>query len=328
MISNTNSTLIDLNNYAFIYCVMNIKNLFFTILPLICLFFKIFNFSLYCIEDREKINILYNKIKKDWCLNYDEDKTPWGVIINKGWIPKYICITREYKYDPIYIFTTEKQFEKMVVAEKKHGIINLEKIKTNNKVEKREKIKKIKYLTKRGWYGNIHFRSRDVDINNNNFTKKQEKLYENIMDFYNENNYAKIFISGNIGTGKTYFSYLFAKYLKCYFCDSFDPTEPSSTMDNIYSSVEHKYNEPLIILIDEVDIILNKITQKEPLHHKKYPIMIKNKIDWNSFLDKVEYGLYKNLIIILCSNMTKKEIDDKYDKSFLREGRINIYSEF
>ena len=73
---------------------------------------------------------------------------------------------------------------------------------------------------------------------------------------------------------------------------------------------------------------LNFATKKEPLHHKKYPIMIKNKIDWNSFLDKIEYGLYKNLILILCSNMTKKEIDHKYDESFLRDGRINIYSEF
>ena len=318
----------NLDYYAYLYFIMNIKGLIISILPFLCFFFKFFNYNIYCIEDKEKINILYNKIKNDWCMNYDEDKTPWGIVIHKSFFPKYICSIREYKYDPIYLFTYEKKFEKMIVAEKKNGTINLEKIKTNNKVEKREKIKKIKYLMKKGWYGNIHFRSRDVDIRNNNFTKKQEKLYEDIMNFYNENNYAKIFISGDIGTGKTYFSYLFAKYLKCHLCDSFDPTEPSSSIDNVYSSVDHKYNEPLIILIDEVDIILNKITQKEPLHHEKYPIMIKNKIDWNSFLDKVEYGLYKNLIIILCSNMTKKEIDNKYDESFLRKGRINIYSKF
>lgn len=324
----TNNTTFNMNSYAYLYCLMNIKHLFITIVPLLCLFFKIFNFSLYCIEDREKINIIYNKIKKDLCLNYDEDKIPWGIIINRNFIPKYICITKEYKYDPIYIFTYEKKYDSLIKTDKKGGTINLEKIKTNNKIEKSEKIKQIKYLTKRGWYGNIHFRSRDVNINNDNFNKIQEKLYENIMTFYNKNNYAKIFISGEIGKGKTYFSYILAKYLKCYLCDGFDPTEPSASLDNVYSSVEHKYNEPLIILIDEVDIILNKITQKEPLHHKKYPIMIKNKIDWNSFLDKIEYGLYKNLILILCSNMTRDEIDKKYDKSFLRDGRINIYSKF
>lgn len=323
-----NNTTINMDYYAYIYCLMNIKNLFFAFLPLICVFFKIFDFSLYCIEDRDKINIINIKIKKDLCLNYDDDKKPWGAILHRNIFPKYLCFTKEYKYDPIYIFTYEKMFEQLLKSDKKHGTINLEKIKNNNKIEKSEKIKQIKYLMKRGWYGNIHFRPRDVDINNNNFNKTQEKLYENIMKFYNKNNYAKIFISGEIGKGKTYFSYLLAKYLKCFLCDGFDPTEPSSTLENVYSSVDHKYNEPLIVLIDEVDIILNKITQTEPLYHKKYPIMIKNKIDWNSFLDRIEYGLYKNLILILCSNKTKEEIDNTYDKSFLRDGRINIYATF
>ena len=324
----TNKTSINIDMYAYIYCIMNIKTLFYTIIPIICLFFKIFGFNLYCIEEKEKINILNNKIKNDLSLNYDDDKKPWGLIINYSLIPKYICYTKEYKYDPIFVFTYEKKFDYLIKCKKKHGVINLEKIKNNNKIEKSEKIKKIKYLHKVGWYGHISYRIRNIEINNNNFNKKQNNLYEDIMNFYNKNNYAKVFISGDIGKGKTYFSYLLAKYLNCYLCDSFNPTEPSSTLDNIYSSADHKYNEPLIILIDEVDIILNKITQSEPLNHKKFPIMIKNKIDWNSFLDRIEYGLYKNLILILCSNKTKEEIDKTYDKSFIRSGRINIYATF
>ena len=323
-----NKTSINMDTYAYLYCIINIKNLFYTTLPLICLFFKIFNFNLYCIVEKEKINILNNKLMNDWCLNYDDDKKPWGLIINRMFIPKYICYTKEYKYDPIFLFTYEKQFDYLIKSKKKHGVINLEKIKNNNKIEKSEKIKKIKYLHKGGWFGHINYRARNVEIKNNNFNNIQNKLYEDIMNFYNKNNYAKVFISGDIGKGKTYFSYLLAKYLNCYLCDSFDPTEPSSTLDNLYTSVNHKYNEPLIILIDEVDIILNKITQSEPLHHKKFPIMIKNKIDWNCFLDRIEYGLYKNIILILCSNMTKEDIENKYDKSFIREGRINIFSNF
>lgn len=323
-----NNTSLNIESYAFLYCLMNVKKIILTFLPVLCLFLKVFNFNLYWVEDKEKINIVMNKIKNDLCINYDEENTPWGTILNYSFLPKYICFKKEYKYEPIYIFTYEEKFKSLIKSNIKRGKINLQKIKTNNKIEKAEKIKKIKYLIKRGWYGAISFRPRQVDIKNNSFNKKQEKLYENIMSFYNKNNYAKIFISGDIGKGKTYFSYLLAKYLKCYLCDSFDPTEPSSSLDNIYSCVEHKYNEPLILLIDEVDIILNKITQKEPIYHKKFPIMIKNKIDWNSFLDRIEYGLYKNLILILCSNKTKEEIDTTYDKSFLREGRINIYCEF
>lgn len=319
---------INIDTYAYLYCIMNSKNLFYTVLPLICIFFKIFDFNLYCVEEKEKKNMLNNKIEKDLCLKYNDDKKPWGFIINRAVIPKYICYRNEHKYDPIYIFTYEKNFDILTESKKKKGIIDLEIVKTSNKKQKNEKCKKIKYLHKTGWYGNIHFCSRDVDIKNDNFNETQKNLYENIMNFYNENNYVKVFISGNIGEGKTYFSYLLAKYLNCFLCDSFDPTEPSSTLDNVYSSVDHKYNKPLIILIDEVDIIFSKITDSEPLYHKKYPIMIKNKIDWNSFLDKIEYGLYKNIILILCSNNTKQEMDNKYDKSFLRTGRINIFSQF
>ena len=328
---NMKSNSTNINNltiFAYMYFLLRIKDIFLTLIPFICLLLKIFNFNMYFVETREKINIIYNKVSNDFALKYDEDKKPKGIILHKSFIPKYICFTNEYKYDGIYIFTCDKVFQDLIKDKKKYGIINLEKIKKSNKIEKIKKHKKIKYLMKRGFYGNIHFRDREVEINNDSFNIIQENLYQNIMNFYNKNNFAKIFISGNIGKGKTYFSYLLAKYLNCYLCDSFNPTEPSSTLDNLYTSVDHSYKEPLIILIDEVDIIFKKITQKEPIFHKKFPIMIKNKIDWNNFLDKIQYGLYKNIILILCSNMEKEEIDKKYDKSFLREGRINIFSKF
>ena len=77
-------------------------------------------------------------------------------------------------------------------------------------------------------------------------------------------------------------------------------------MDNVYSSVDHKYNEPLIVLIDEVDIILNKITQTEPLYHKKYPIMIKNKIREKKFILFVLILLVSLLLFILEKNWNRK----------------------
>ena len=336
MIFNNQTNITRSGNYqndyikisTYIYLITNLKTVFYIFLPLILLISKFINYTIFCIEDRDKINIIYSKIKNDFALKYDEDYVPHGLVINKKLFPKYILFNGMYKYDPIYIFITRDNLDIILKDNKKSGIINLKKIKNNNKKNKKKETKEIKYLMKRGWYGNIHFRTRDILIKNNSFNWKQEILYENIMKFYNKNNYSKIFISGDIGKGKTYFSYLLAKYLNCFLCDTFDPTEPSCTLDNIYTSIDHSYKKPLILLIDEIDIIFEKITKQEPLHHKKFSIMIKNKIDWNNFLDKIEFGLYKNLILIICSNMTKEEIAKKYDKSFLRKGRINVFSTF
>ena len=45
-------------------------------------------------------------------------------------------------------------------------------------------------------------------------------------------------------------------------------------------------------------------------------------MDWNKMLDKINYGLYPNLILILTSNVHLEEINKK-DGSLLRENRIH-----
>ena len=56
-------------------------------------------------------------------------------------------------------------------------------------------------------------------------------------------------------------------------------------------------------------------------------ILVRDKMTWNSFIDKIDYGLYPNLIVIFTSNQNKKYIDS-LDKSYIREGRINILRNF
>ena len=60
--------------------------------------------------------------------------------------------------------------------------------------------------------------------------------------------------------------------------------------------------------------------------HKKYLISVKDKTTWNKFLDKFEYGLYPYVILILCSNNSIDKMN-QLDKSYLRNGRINIFHE-
>ena len=136
---NMKSNSTNINNltiFAYMYFLLRIKDIFLTLIPFICLLLKIFNFNMYFVETREKINIIYNKVSNDFALKYDEDKKPKGIILHKSFIPKYICFTNEYKYDGIYIFTCDKVFQDLIKDKKKYGIINLEKIKKSNKIEK------------------------------------------------------------------------------------------------------------------------------------------------------------------------------------------------
>ena len=115
------------------------------------------------------------------------------------------------------------------------------------------------------------------------------------MKFYNQNKFAKILISGSVGTGKSYFSYILARKLDCYLCDCFDPTEPSESLSNVYTSKKLSGDEPLIILIDEIDIIIKNIHHGKIQKHKNYPILTRDKMTWNSFLDKIDYCLAKTI---------------------------------
>ena len=109
-------------------------------------------------------------------------------------------------------------------------------------------------------------------------------------------------------------------------CDTYNPAEPSNIFDSFYSSVNPTKSKPLVILLDEIDVIISRIHNNEILLHEKYTTQIYNKVTWNLFFDKLNMGLYPNVIVILCSNMSPTDID-KMDKCYLRKNRIHIISE-
>ena len=85
---------------------------------------------------------------------------------------------------------------------------------------------------------------------------------------------------------------------------------------------------PLIILLDEVDIMVTKLHNGEiKLPHAPIPIEFKNKTEWDKFFDKFNQGIRKNVIIIMTSNK-KLSYFDEMDSSYMRDGRIDIKYEF
>ena len=79
-------------------------------------------------------------------------------------------------------------------------------------------------------------------------------------------------------------------------------------------------DEPIVIVLEEVDTLLTSIHGQEIIKHPEIPISVYNKSSWSSFLDDMIF--YKHIIILLTSN-TPKETIDNLDDSYLRKGRVH-----
>lgn len=95
---------------------------------------------------------------------------------------------------------------------------------------------------------------------------------------------------------------LLAKKLNASIVRSFNPTEPNDNIDNLYSEVNPCEEKPLIIVLDEFDIILKQIHVGVE-SHKYMPIQVKDKSSWNIFLDNISLGIYPHIILLLTSKM-------------------------
>ena len=137
---------------------------------------------------------------------------------------------------------------------------------------------------------------------------------------YAKNNYCITFINGIPGIGKSFIPILLANELNCTYCNDWNPTDPSDDLSILYNSILPSKEEPLILVLEEIDIILTNI-HKGILSHKNIPIPVHNKITWNNLLDKINLGLYPYLLLFLISNKSISDISS-LDKSYLRDGRI------
>ena len=117
--------------------------------------------------------------------------------------------------------------------------------------------------------------------------------------------------------------YILAKELGGSLCDTFTPSKPGSYFEDLYTRVSPTTNKPFILLLDEVDIMLQQIHNQTIVQHKNISTQIHDKTTWNRFFDNIQRGMYPHLIVILCSNINKTEIDKKYNACYLRKGRID-----
>lgn len=260
-------------------------------------------------------------------------------------LPRYIIYKTDHDHT-LYVYTTRWYMDNVLLAQennRKTSNIDLKPsfvktIENGTDHERPHKEKdeegssgfsldgshQVNYLCRGGDSHYVRYRTRKMKIIKYRFTPTQVNLYEKCIKYYNKHNSAVVFVEGPIGTGKTCFAYLLANELKASFVDSFNPTETSDTFDNLYTAAQHSDVHPLVILLDEVDVLLRNIMNEIP-SHKHCLTQIRNKTHWNAFLDKIQMGCYPNVILIMCSNITRRDIDQQMDPSLLRDGRVNLH---
>lgn len=177
-----------------------------------------------------------------------------------------------------------------------------------------------------GTYSYLYYMKRkltykcDFEVNN-----KQNDIITTVIEKYTKSGTSVCLISGESGTGKSTVGYLLAEKMNGSLCQTYSPTTPGDYLNSLYSMVEPTKENPLIVLIDEVDIIFNKITQDSFVQHESIPVEVNDKITWNRLLDHIQVGIYPNLILVLTSNLTHSELCSKYDDSFIRHGRVDSF---
>lgn len=294
-------------DFSFIFTFITGLISFVWLIPLIIMSLcKIHLFQI--IRDKYKIDITLKNLNNTKIFsnitftNGKEYKS--GLLID--W--KYMAYVSD---ESIYILSTRQIYE--TLSNEKH---------IDRKTELNTKFaKKITLFYRFGEYTNLNYYRRKIEVNWLEQRIKQLNIVNDIKQKYINNKPISIFVQGKPGSGKTTLGVLLASQLNGVLCKTFNPTEPGDSL-----ILSHMYlNEsdgPLIILLDEVDIIIEKIHEQKINLHKSVHTDVYDKKTFNRFLD--DLFLFDRVILVMTSNKSKEELN-KLDNSYLREGRVNLY---
>jgi hypothetical protein len=179
---------------------------------------------------------------------------------------------------------------------------------------------KIKKYTRTGSFKNFYYVPLTIDVTAEP-VGDQGPIVDSILDIYERQGRATVFIHGVTGAGKSTIGYLVAKALKGNYCNTFKPTDPGDSFPNLLSEIQNRSDSdtPLIIMLDEVNIMIHAIHEKKIENYRDMPVPVSDKVDWVNMFDDLVF--FKNIILIMTSNESKEAID-KLDPAYLRPGRI------
>jgi len=201
----------------------------------------------------------------------------------------------------------------------------------NNDTQNKPKLPKyVSTYRKYGRWKGSDYRKLNIRINPDLAVPSQTQIIETISDMIttskeNGFTYGGFFlITGPTGCGKSTIAKLLANHLNGSLCDDFILTKPGYSIYDLINIVEPDTDNPLVLLLDEIDQSISKLHEGMDDPHKWLNTVVSNKETWNTFADQLSD--YDNLIIIATTNRTKEWFDG-LDSSYLRSGRINKYFE-
>ena len=267
-----------------------------------------------------KLLQLTNKVI--YASHWTSDDKPYGLCIGKYFIC-YIYESKSSLDDYAMLFTDDKNYRLLMDSKLNDDKLNDGKLNDGKKI----------YLYERfGAFYRISWEKKPIEVCHS-IRNKQMLAVDKIIDLYKRKRTAVCLIWGEPKSGKSYIPLFLAKQLLLLdhindisITDDHNPTDPNDSFGSLYNTISPNNKAPLIVCIDEIDQYIDLIHKKLIINHKHLPISIKNKTDWNRWLDKIDRGYYPYTIIIFTSN---KSIDyfNQLDNSYFREGRIDMVIE-
>jgi len=258
----------------------------------------------------------------------------FGLVYGKYYIGYIHPRQEDRSFEYFDLITTEFRYNELTNIENACKLDMTKKIK---KIDVGKTLNVFKYLDVKitDWW--IYPRCRDIISKEIKLTKKQDMCVKKIVSSMSEhNNSCVCYIHGQPGTGKSTLGRILTKILDgklIVLFNPWDPIEQRLTLSDLISEVNPTVEQPLIILLNEIDITIQQIItntiQKEA---EKQGTIIENnaqkkrtyrKQDWTDMLDMFDNGFFPNVVLIMTSNVDPVIINEK-DPAYLRNGRIHV----